>query len=271
MAITGVILNPVTYVRTYATDTAMKAQASGVLSPGEPGVSDETGLYYFRPNPHVAGASDLTLDDAGGYWVKSTDQFIGLDANSVISDLNIPNAPTLTLNDGDLYVGNASNQAAGVSMTGVIAITNAGLTSFVAGSIVNADISATADIAVTKMALARGNAIVGDSSGDGSALDISAAGAMAAGDGSDAAAYTFSRYPIYSGTATWSGGGTSLAHTVTGAAATDLVIASIRVVPSQAAYLVSAAPTTNTVTFVLSAANTSNDAQIDYMVLRAFA
>jgi hypothetical protein len=75
----------------------------------------------------------------------------------------------------------------------------------------------------------------------------------------------------YAGTVTWTGSGASLASTVTGVAATDIVMATIRVVPTQAAYLVSVAPTTNTITFVLSAANTSNDAQISYTVFRAAA
>jgi hypothetical protein len=75
----------------------------------------------------------------------------------------------------------------------------------------------------------------------------------------------------YSGKITWSGSGASLATTVTGVAATDIVQATIQTVPSEAAYLVSAAPTTNTITLVLSAANTSNDAVIAYTVFRAAA
>jgi uncharacterized protein involved in propanediol utilization len=73
----------------------------------------------------------------------------------------------------------------------------------------------------------------------------------------------------FAGKITWSGSGASLATTVAGVAATDIVVASIQTVPTQAAYLVSAAPTTNTVTLILSAANTSNDAVISYQVLRA--
>lgn len=75
----------------------------------------------------------------------------------------------------------------------------------------------------------------------------------------------------YAGNITWSGSGASLATTVTGVAATDIVVATIQTAPTQAAYLVSAAPTTNTITLVLSAANTSNQAVIAYQVLRAAA
>jgi len=72
----------------------------------------------------------------------------------------------------------------------------------------------------------------------------------------------------FSGTYTWLGSGATAALTVTGVAATDIVIATIRVKPTQAAYLVRAVPSTNTITFELSAANTGNDAQISYLVLR---
>jgi hypothetical protein len=75
----------------------------------------------------------------------------------------------------------------------------------------------------------------------------------------------------YAGTITWSGSGASLATTVMGVAATDIVIASIQTAPTQAAYLVSATGTLNTITLVLSAANTSNNAVISYQVLRAAA
>lgn len=75
----------------------------------------------------------------------------------------------------------------------------------------------------------------------------------------------------FGGKITWSGSGASLATTVSGVASTDIVVATIQGAPTQAAYLVSAAPTTNTVTLVLSAANTSNDAVISYTVFRAAA
>ena len=72
----------------------------------------------------------------------------------------------------------------------------------------------------------------------------------------------------FAGTVTWSGSGTTLAPTVSGVLSTDIVMATITVKPTQAAYLVRAVPSTNTITFELSAANTSNDAQISYVVFR---
>lgn len=73
----------------------------------------------------------------------------------------------------------------------------------------------------------------------------------------------------FAGEFTWTGSGASKAETVTGALATDIVVATIQSAPSEAAYLASAAVTADTVTVTLSAANTSNDAVIAYQVLRA--
>ena len=86
-----------------------------------------------------------------------------------------------------------------------------------------------------------------------------------------AAGITPSHVVKYAGKITWSGSGASLATTVSGVLATDIVMATIQTAPTQAAYLVSAAPTTDTITLVLSAANTSNQAIIAYTVFRAAA
>jgi len=82
---------------------------------------------------------------------------------------------------------------------------------------------------------------------------------------------TPSHIVVKAGSITWSGSGASLATTIAGVAATDIVMCTIAVAPTQAAYIKAAAPTLNTITIVLSAANTSNDAEISYQVLRAAA
>lgn len=86
-----------------------------------------------------------------------------------------------------------------------------------------------------------------------------------------AAGITPSHVAKFGGKITWSGSGATLATTVAGVLSTDIVEATIQGAPTQAAYLKSAAPTTDTVTLVLSAANTSNDAVIAYTVFRAAA
>ncbi|HPS70502.1 MAG TPA: hypothetical protein PLO19_07160, partial [Candidatus Cryosericum sp.] len=65
------------------------------------------------------------------------------------------------------------------------------------------------------------------------------------------------------------GSGASLDTTITGVAATDIVQCTFRVAPTQAAYIASAIPSTNHLIITLSAANTSNQAQIDYVIFRA--
>lgn len=75
----------------------------------------------------------------------------------------------------------------------------------------------------------------------------------------------------YAGKHTWTGSGATAQASVSGVAATDVVVASISTKPTQAAYLVAAAPGTDVIDFELSAANTGNDAVISYSVLRAAA
>lgn len=130
------------------------------------------------------------------------------------------------LTNSHVLVGNASNVATDVAMSGDITISNAGVTAIGSAKVLLANL---------------------------------------------AAGITPSHVVKYAGKITWSGNGVSKAATIAGVVSTDVVVASIQTVPTQAAYLVSAAPTTDTVTFVLSAANTSNDAVISYQVLRAAA
>ena len=75
----------------------------------------------------------------------------------------------------------------------------------------------------------------------------------------------------YAGKVTWSGSGASLAVSVPGVLATDIVVASVQVASTQTGYIASIAPTTDVVTIVLSTANTSNQAIIAYTVFRAVA
>ena len=75
----------------------------------------------------------------------------------------------------------------------------------------------------------------------------------------------------FAGTITWSGSGTALDTVIAGVAATDLVSCTFRVAPTQAAYIASAIPSAGHLVITLSAANTGNQAQIDYVVFRAAA
>lgn len=75
----------------------------------------------------------------------------------------------------------------------------------------------------------------------------------------------------YAGEVTWTGSGATLASTVTGVAATDVVVASFHTLGTEGTILQGAVASTNTITYTIDAANTTNDAVISYMVLRAAA
>jgi predicted RecA/RadA family phage recombinase len=74
---------------------------------------------------------------------------------------------------------------------------------------------------------------------------------------------------VLEGEVTWSGSGATLAEAVAGVLATDNIVAVIKTVPTQAAFLAAVrASDADEITFTLSAANTSDDAVIYYQVWR---
>lgn len=71
-----------------------------------------------------------------------------------------------SLTSGYIYVGNGSNVATGVAVSGDITISNAGVAAIASGAIVNADINASAAIAVSKLAAVTASRVLGsDGSG----------------------------------------------------------------------------------------------------------
>lgn len=71
-----------------------------------------------------------------------------------------------TLDSGEILVGNASNVSTGVTPTGDVTISNTGVTAIEAGVIVNADVNASAAIALSKLAATTASrALVSDGSG----------------------------------------------------------------------------------------------------------
>ncbi len=71
-----------------------------------------------------------------------------------------------TLQSGDIFVGNVSNVATGVPVTGDVLMSNTGVTSIAAGVIVNADINAAAAIAFSKLAALPSTQILVGSAGN---------------------------------------------------------------------------------------------------------
>lgn len=71
-----------------------------------------------------------------------------------------------TLTNGYILVGNGSNVATGVAVTGDVLVSNTGVTSIASGVIVNTDVNASAAIALTKLAATTASrALVSDASG----------------------------------------------------------------------------------------------------------
>lgn len=86
----------------------------------------------------------------------------GAITSAMIGDLEITNADIAanaaiaysklaTLTSGNIILGSASNVATSTAVTGDVTISNAGVTSIASGVIVNADVSASAAIAGTKI------------------------------------------------------------------------------------------------------------------------
>jgi hypothetical protein len=79
-----------------------------------------------------------------------------------------------TLTSGNILVGSSGNVATSVAVTGDVTITNAGVTAIAAGAIINADVSASAAIAFSKLAsLSSGAMLVGNSSNVATAVTMS--------------------------------------------------------------------------------------------------
>lgn len=97
------------------------------------------------------------------YYSPAQTGFFLYDAVNLTFDvLAVSGGLSNTLQNSHIFVGNASNVATDVAMSGDIAITNAGVTSISSGVIVNADVNASAAIDYSKLAaLTSGNILVG--------------------------------------------------------------------------------------------------------------
>ena len=150
-------------------------------------------LYLKSRTANVAAAGQIRLavSDTISFRnnANNADLPLGVDGSNNLT-FNSVALTTSSLTSGYIFVGNASNIATGVAMSGDIAITNAGVTSIGSGKIVNAQVNASAAIDFSKLAaLTSGNIIVGSAgnvatsvamSGD---ITITNAGVTAIGSG----------------------------------------------------------------------------------------
>jgi hypothetical protein len=96
-----------------------------------------------------AGASSGQVLKFDGTKFVSAAQTIANADVSVSAAIDYNKLAALT--SGNILVGNASNVATSTAVTGDITITNAGVTAIASGVIVNADINASAAIALSKL------------------------------------------------------------------------------------------------------------------------
>jgi hypothetical protein len=96
----------------------------------------------------VAVTGDVTITNAGVTAIAA-DTIVNADINSSAA---IAFSKLASLSSGSLLVGNASNVATAVTMSGDVTITNAGVAAIASGVIVDADVNASAAIAGTKIA-----------------------------------------------------------------------------------------------------------------------
>lgn len=137
-------------------------------------------LLYF----YTGSSTTAQLADSGTMKLTTVWEPVQYDVLSLVSDGTNWNElcrgnstgtiPALTLTDGYVFIGNASNVATGVAVTGDVTVTNAGVTAIAADTIINADVKTDAAIAYSKLAtLTSGNILVGSAGGVATSVAMS--------------------------------------------------------------------------------------------------
>lgn len=169
-----------------------------------PAVTDKTvasGVVTLTAAAHTVRGQGAAADDV--------DTISGMTATEIA--LLVTGAEAITYRDASVGAGNiaTSGNASIVTATGDVVM------AVLSGSVVTiVPLAIAAGLAVGADAVARGRIVRGSSTGRGEALDISAAGAIVQGDGTDAAAVTLPSSGMLAKTAatTWAG------RTITGTA-----------------------------------------------------
>jgi len=113
--------------------------------------------YYKSRSANVASAGAIRLANLDlvewRNFANAGNNVLGVNASDQLTYNGAP-LEFNALSDAHIFVGNVSNVATDVAMTGDIGITNTGVTAIQPGVVMNADINASAAIAYTKLNLA---------------------------------------------------------------------------------------------------------------------
>jgi microcystin-dependent protein len=85
-------------------------------------------------------------------FLNNADLLLTVNASNQLTFNGVPIGATASLTDGHIYVGNVTNNPTDVAMTGDITISNTGVTTLGALKVTDSQISATAAIALSKLA-----------------------------------------------------------------------------------------------------------------------
>lgn len=122
---------------------------------------------------HIAETTDA--HDASAISVTPSGGLTSTDVQGALQELQAEIGTFTALNDGNIFMGNASNEAAQVTVSGDLTIDNTGVAAIASGAVVNADINASAAIEFSKMeALTASRAMVTDGAGEASASSVTA-------------------------------------------------------------------------------------------------
>ncbi len=270
------VLPNIAYINT--NDTIAEVTTAGYLNK-----EVANGFQFTLPCIAVVStkATPTSVAQVGWYEVQHVGANWSLDAGSNTA---------IGLTNGHIFVGNASNIATDVAMSGDVTISNTGVTAIAAGVIVNADINAAAAIAFSKLAaLTSGNILVGSAGNVPTSVTMSgdativASGALTIANNAIttvkilnanvtlaklAAGITPSHVIKFASQVTTAGGAPAEAITVTGAVgATDRAF--VQVVNDGTANVtaIQAVVTDNTLTVTFSA-DPGNDTVINYQIIR---
>ena len=134
----------------------------------------DIGVLKSDFDAHIINAADA--HDASAISFLPTGTIAATNVQDALAEVAAEASALGTLNDSNIFVGNASNVAVGVAVTGDVSLTNTGVTAIASEVIVNADVSTTAAISHSKMAaLTASRAMVTDGSGFATVANATAA------------------------------------------------------------------------------------------------